>query len=316
MPTIKVSPDDAEVPFVPEANLLSTLIDAGVPIDHLCGGRGRCSTCRVFLFEGLSNVSERTTPEQKMAEKLDFPERVRLACQTTLSDSVRLRRLVLDKTDELLASQLGTPRLAGPAGREAEVAVLFVDVVGYTEMSEALPAFDIVHLLNRFFSRTAEVVAANSGVIDNYMGDAVLALFGIHDESDPALSAVRSGVEVLDAARDLSRYVERIYRMSFGVRIGIDFGEVVFGLMGAGASARETVIGDTVNVASRLESANKDTNTEMLVSNAVYELTRKDVRFGTRHELEVRGKIGSVVAHEVLSVDDPTETTEPTEFRP
>jgi ferredoxin len=102
MPTIQVSPDDAEVPFVPEANLLTTLIDADIPIDHLCGGRGRCSTCRVFVFEGLSNVSGRTAPEEKMAQKLDFPERVRLACQTTLSDSVRLRRLVLDKTDELL----------------------------------------------------------------------------------------------------------------------------------------------------------------------------------------------------------------------
>jgi len=307
MPTIKVSPDDAEVPFVPEANLLTTLVDAGVPIDHLCGGRGRCSTCRVFLFEGLSNVSERTAPEEKMAQKLDFPERVRLACQTTLSDSVRLRRLVLDKTDELLASQLGTPRLAGPAGREAQIAVLFVDVVGYTKMSEALPAFDVVHLLNRFFSRTDDVVTANAGAIDNYMGDAVLALFGLHDEPDPALSAVRSGLAVLEVAKNLSHYVKRLYGMEFAVRVGIDYGEVIVGIMGAGDSARETVIGDTVNVASRLETANKDLGSDMLVSNAVHHLTQSSVTFGARHELDVRGKLGMVVAHEVISVDAPEE---------
>ncbi|MCL1600835.1 MAG: adenylate/guanylate cyclase domain-containing protein [Actinomycetia bacterium] len=310
MPTIRVSPDNVEVAFSPKANILDTLLDAGVPIDHLCGGRARCSTCRVFLLEGLSNVSERTEAEDAMATKLDFPPRVRLACQTTLADSVRLRRLVLDKTDVLLASQLGTPKLAGPAGREAEIAVLFADVVGYTKMSEALPPFDIVHLLNRFFSRTDDVVARNGGIIDNYMGDAVLALFGLHGEPDPALSAVRCGLAVLDVASELSHYVERIYRLSFGVRVGIDFGEVVFGVMGAGASARETVIGDTVNVASRLESANKDTGTDMLISDAVYQLTGDAVTVGERHELDVRGKLGPVVAYEVLSVDDPSDQDE------
>jgi class 3 adenylate cyclase len=307
MSTIQVSPDKVEVAFTPDANLLNALLDAGVPIDHLCGGRARCSTCRVFLFDGLDNVSARTEAEAAMAQKLDFPERVRLACQTTLSDSVRLRRLVLDKTDELLASQLGTPRLAGPAGREAQVAVLFVDVVGYTKMSEALPAFDIVHLLNRFFSRTDDVVAANAGAIDNYMGDAVLALFGLHDEPDPALSAVRSGLAVLGVAKDLSHYVERLYGMEFAVRVGIDFGEVIFGIMGAGDSARETVIGDTVNVASRLETANKDLGTDMLVSDAVHQLTQSSVTFGARHELDVRGKVGMVVAHEVISVEEGVE---------
>jgi len=302
MPTIRVSPDNVDVPFSLEANILNALLDAGVPIDHLCGGRGRCSTCRVFLVDGLPNVSERTEAEDVMATKLDFPPQVRLACQSTLSDSVRLRRLVLDKTDVLLASQLGTPRLAGPAGREAEIAVLFADVVGYTKMSEVLPPFDIVHLLNRFFSRTNDVVARNSGVIDNYMGDAVLALFGLHGEPDPALSAVRCGLAVLDVASELSRYVKRSYGLSFGVRVGIDFGEVVFGVMGAGSSARETVIGDTVNVASRLESANKETGTDMLVSNAVYQLAGDAVTYGERYELDVRGKLGPVIAHEVLSV--------------
>jgi class 3 adenylate cyclase len=307
MSTIRVSPDNVEVDFAPEANLLNTLVDAGVPIDHLCGGRARCSTCRVFLLDGISNVSVRTEAEEAMANKLDLPDRVRLACQTTLQDSVKLRRLVLDKTDEMLASQLGKPRLAGPSGREVRVAVLFIDVVGYTKMAEALPPFDIVHLLNRFFSRTADVVTEQSGIIDNYMGDAVLALFGLHDEPDPALSAVRSGLAMLGVAKDLSHYVKRSYRMEFDVRVGVDFGEVVFGVMGAGDSARETVIGDTVNVASRLEAANKELGTTMLVSNAIYELTRDSVTFGARHELDVRGKVGMVVAHEVISVGTPLE---------
>lgn len=300
MSTIEVLPDGVKVPFDVQANVLGALVESGVPIAHLCGGIARCSTCRVFVHDGLSRLSDRTPAEATMAESLDLPDEVRLACQTIATDSVTLRRLVLDKTDELLASQIGGPALVGPVGREAHVAVLFVDIVAYTEMADALPPFDIVHLLNRFFSRAGDVIAANDGVVDNYMGDAILALFGLHDEPDPALSAVRAGLGTLEVAREITQYVERIYGMSFGVRVGVDFGEVVFGLMGAGSSARETVIGDSVNVASRLESANKETGTDMLVSEAVYQLTSDDVTFGQRHELELRGKTGRVVAHEVL----------------
>jgi class 3 adenylate cyclase len=306
MANIRVWPEEIDVTFDPEANLLTTLVDAGIPIDHLCGGRARCSTCRVFVGRGLERLSDRNTAEAAMATKLDLPDAVRLACQTTLLGSVSVRRLVLDKIDEKLVSQLGaTPKLTGPVGREVSVAVLFIDVVGYTEMAAALPPYDILHLLNRFFSRTGDVVAQNAGVIDNYMGDAVLALFGLHDEPDPVLSAVRAGVGALEAARNLSEHIERVYRMSFRVRVGVDYGEAIFGLVGTGTSARETVIGDVVNVASRLESANKETGTDMLVSDSVHGLTLGQIEYGRRFELDLRGKAGRVVAHELPHPESP-----------
>ena len=305
MPQISVWPEEVVVPFDGEVNLLEALVAAGLPIAHLCGGKARCSTCRVAIVEGLADLSERTEAEAAMATRLDFPDLVRLACQTTASASVRLRRLVLDKQDVELASQLGKPKFVGPIGKEVHVAVMFVDVVGYTTMAEALPAYDIVHLLNRFFTRADSIVEDNAGRVDNYMGDAFLALFGIDDDPYPALSAVRCGIGVLELAEDLTRYIEIIYHQTFKVRVGIDFGEVVYGLMGAESSARETVIGDTVNVASRLESANKDTGTEILVSDAVFEEARDEVEFGRRFELDIRGKAGRVIAHEVLGLSAP-----------
>ena len=84
--------------------------------------------------------------------------------------------------------------------------------------------------------------------------------------------------------------------------MGIDYGEVVFGLMGAESSARETVIGDTVNVASRLEAANKDTGTQLLVTDAVYQATRNGIAYGRRFDLDLRGKTGRVVGHEVVGL--------------
>ena len=302
MPQISVWPEEAIVPFDDEVNILEALLSADLPIEHLCGGRARCSTCRVAIVEGLDDLSVRTEAEAAMATRLDFPDQVRLACQTTASRSLRLRRLVLDKQDVELASQLGKPKFVGPIGKELEVAVVFVDVAGYTTMAETLPAYDIVHLLNRFFTRADSIVQDNAGRVDNYMGDAFLALFGIDETSHPALSAVRCGIGVLELAKELTRYIELIYHQEFKVRVGIDIGEVVYGLMGAESSARETVIGDTVNVASRLEGANKETGTEILVSDAVFEETRDLVEFGRRFDLDIRGKAGQVTAHEVLGL--------------
>ena len=310
MSEIVCQPDDAHVTFDGEANVLEALVESGVAIAHLCGGRARCSTCRVRVDQGLDQLSPPTDAEGAMADRLDFPAEVRLACQATASASVTLRRLVLDSADIEMASQLGSHGLHGPIGREVRAAVVFVDVAGYTAMSEALPPYDVVHLLNRFFAGASDVVEANGGRVDNYIGDAMLALFGIDGESRPNVAAIRTGLCLLDVAADLDHYVQRIYGMNFRVRVGIDYGEVVFGLVGAETTARETAIGDVVNVASRLQAANKDVGTDMLVSDAVFDGCRDDIDFGRSFDLDLRGKVGRVRAHEVRSVRTAAEAPE------
>jgi len=237
-----------------------------------------------------------------MAAKLDFPDEIRLACQTEVAGSVRLWRLVLDKIDVEMASQLGKGHYIGPVGREVEeAAVMFTDVAGFTAMSESLPPYDVVHILNRFFSRAGAAVESQGGRVDNYMGDGLLAVFGVNGTADSALAAVKAGIEVLEVAADMDNYVSRIYGHAFKVRVGIGLGEVIFGLMGSESSARETVIGDVVNTASRLESANKTTGTTMLVTEAVQAATIDSIEYGRRFDLELPGKDGHVVAHEVIA---------------
>jgi adenylate cyclase len=309
MPEVFVSPDEVAIPLAKPANLLEVAVDAGVSIAHLCGGRARCSTCRVRIVEGLDSLTERTPEEAAMAAKLDFPSEVRLACQTQANDSVRLWRLVLDKIDLEMASQLGKGHYAGPVGREVQAAVVFVDVAGFTTMSESLPAYDVVHILNRFFNRAGEAVEANGGRVDNYMGDGLLAVFGVDGEDDSAFGAVKAGLEILAVAADMHDYVSRIYGHAFEVRIGVSLGEVIFGLMGAESSARETVLGDVVNTASRLESANKTTGTSMLVTENVHAGTLDRVEYGHQFELELPGKDAHVVAYAVVGLTDPTSGT-------
>ena len=220
MPDISVWPDDVEVHFDGGVNLLETLVTAHIPIAHLCGGRARCSTCRIRVLDGADHLSPQTKSEKKMAQRLDFPEDLRLACQTTTDGSVRIARLVLDSTDIELASQLGKSKLVGPVGREIELAVVFTDIVGYTSRADTLPAYDVVHLLNRFFARTTTLVEENGGRVDNYIGDAVFAVFGVEGTPEPALGAVRTGLGILAIADDLTNYLEPIYGMDFRGRVG------------------------------------------------------------------------------------------------
>jgi class 3 adenylate cyclase len=308
MPEAFVWPDEVSMSFDDASNLLELAIDSGVAIPHLCGGRGRCSTCRIRIVEGGNELADRTDLEAAMAAKLDFPDEIRLACQTVTTDSVGFWRLVLDKIDLEMASQLGEARYSGPVGREVQdAAVMFADVAGFTAMSEALPAYDIVHILNRFFSRVSDVVEDHGGRIDNYMGDGVLCVFGIDSDVDVSLNAVKAGLAVLDVASDMDTYLKRIYAQDFKVRVGIAVGNVIFGLMGGESSARETVIGDVVNVASRLEAANKESGTWMLVTDHMRAATESVVTFGRRFDLDLRGKTGSIVAHEVLGMADVIE---------
>ena len=303
-----VWPEEISVSFDGEKNLLEAASEAGISMAHLCGGRGRCSTCRVRILEGSDALSARTATERAMAAKLDFPDEIRLACQTQVHGSVQLWRLVLDDIDLEMASQLGSGHYVGPVGREVEAAVMFVDVAGFTTMSEHLPPYDIVHILNRFFDRSGAVVESRDGRIDNYMGDGFLALFGIDGDPDRELNAVKAGLDILTTAASMSRYLDRIYGHPFRVRVGVCVGDVVFGLMGAEASARETVIGDVVNTASRLEAANKTTGTSMLVTEAIRARTSTTVEYGRSFNLDLPGKGGQILTHEVIGLADPTTT--------
>ena len=309
MSEIYVWPEEVSISIDGAPNLLEAMTDAGVAIPHLCGGRARCSTCRVRVMEGGDHLPRRTPAEQAMAEKLDFTDDIRLACQTDVRGDVRLWRLVLDAIDIEMASQLGDGHYAGPVGREVEAVVMFVDVAGFTTMSEHLPPYDVVHILNRFFTRAGASVEASGGRVDNYMGDGFLALFGVHGEPDAALRAVEASLGICAVASDMSNYVKPIFGHSFEVRVGVGLGDVILGLMGDDASARETVIGDVVNTTSRLESANKTTGTRILVTEAIRERTATTVEYGQSFELDLHGKAGQVTAHEVLAVSAPDRAT-------
>jgi adenylate cyclase len=285
--------------------ILHASLQNSIPHTHVCGGNARCSTCRVLIFEGLEYCSPRNEKEQKMADRRNFSPNVRLACQTTLSGDVVLRRLVLDDDDRLLVDEeiIGsTPR---SVGEERLLAILFSDIRNFTAFSEAHLPYDVIHVLNRYFSRVGAIINAHHGQIDNFMGDGIMALFGVDDPANAALNAVEAAVEMLRAVEGMQFYFETQFKTNFRIGIGVHFGEVVLGAVGSADRRRLTAIGDAVNLASRVEDANKAADTQLLISHRTYLQVYSRVITGKEVELTLKGKSGTHLLHEVVGLRPP-----------
>jgi adenylate cyclase len=167
--------------------------------------------------------------------------------------------------DRLLASR------SDPPSEMREVCVLFLDIRGFTAMTRARPPGDTVALLNDFFAEMIDIVDRNHGIINKFLGDGFLALFGA------PLEDAKAAVNALAAARGMLEAVDRWNKArpqsALRVGIGIHLGEAVTGTVGSPRRKEYTVIGDTVNLAARLEQLTKETGSQLLVSSSVHNAT-------------------------------------------
>jgi adenylate cyclase len=186
---------------------------------------------------------------------------------------------------------ISNPEKLALGGERRELTVLFTDIEGFTTISEGMSPEELVGLLNEFLSEMTAIVFRNHGTLDKYEGDAVMAFWGapIHQD-DHALRACRSAIEMQEAMAELrSRWKDR-NRPTLRIRIGINTGEMVVGNMGGTGRFDYTVIGDSVNIASRLEGANKVYGTGVLVSERTYELVRDHLTGRELDLITVKGR--------------------------
>jgi len=272
MPCIHFIPDDISVEINGNETILSAALRAGIPHTHVCGGNARCTTCRIMILDDVEAcISPRNEKETLLADRLGFGPIIRLACQTYVKSDVRVRRLVLDNSDIELTKLSKTPGSVTTVGVEKSVTILFADIRNFTAFSEKQLPYDVIHLLNRYFHKMREIIERNHGYINNYMGDGLLALFGVYDPLSATEYGVSAGLEMLQAMDDLQPYIEQTYNQKLQMGVGVHCGEVVIGSIGNSDREKRMVIGDAVNVASRIESCNKSAGTRLLVSEAVYE---------------------------------------------
>ena len=300
VPRVHVGPDDKQIVMRGSETILAASLREGIPHAYACGGRARCSICRISVEKGLEFCSPRSKGERTVAERLNFGPETRLACQTKITGDVKVRRLVVDDDDiEFTRGIAGGPRPAS-IGEEKQLTILFADVRGFTALSERMSPYDVVYFLNRYFHLTTKVIESYGGYVDNYMGDGLMALFGHDDLPDAPFRAVSAALTMLKDVEKRSRHFEQLYGTSVRIGVGIHHGNVVVGMIGAGDRQRMSVIGDAVNFASRIERANKKYGTELLISNELHWLISDRITVGRRieHAL-IEGKTGQHVLHEV-----------------
>ena len=199
--------------------------------------------------------------------------------------------------DELLSQEIKL------GGEKKEISVLFSDIRGFTSMSEKLQPEEVVHILNEYLTEMTDVIFKNKGTLDKFIGDAVMALFGTPSYyKDHALRAVKTAVMMQGKLNELNEKWKKEGKHTLKIGVGVNTGEVVAGNMGSLKRMEYTVIGDTVNLASRLESLNKDLGTEIIISSATYEQVKDYVKVRQFNDIHVKGKQENLTVYEVLEL--------------
>ncbi|MBI2265863.1 MAG: adenylate/guanylate cyclase domain-containing protein [Armatimonadetes bacterium] len=221
------------------------------------------------------------------------------ATATALLEGIRARGLL----ETFAAPRVVRALLGSGAGRhKREVTVLFSDICNYTGLSESLDPSQLMTLLNEYFEEMEKIIARNGGVVNKYIGDAIMAIFGDPDPlPDHALRALRSALEMRKALTILhEKWLERSLP-SLEIGIGINTGEVEIGKLGSSRRWEYGAIGDAVNVASRLEHLTREKGYPILMSKATYDKTAAGIEAISLGSLDIRGKEASV---EVFAVKE------------
>ncbi len=202
-----------------------------------------------------------------------------------------------DVYDQLVAD----PALARLGGQRREMTVLFSDIRGFTTVSERGQPEEIVGLLNEYFTCMVDRVFAHQGTLDKFVGDMVMALFGAPlDDPEHADHAVETAIEMVDALAALNAQWRAQGRPELDIGIGINTGPMIAGNIGSDAIMSYTVIGDAVNLGSRLESLNKQYGTRIIISDATRLCLSRPYRLRPLGEVVVKGKTQPVAIFEVI----------------
>jgi adenylate cyclase len=290
------------VPLIPGATVLETLRAHGIPHASVCGGRARCTTCRVLVTKGLGKLPEPDGLEAKALARIAATPGMRLACQIRPTADIAIAPLLAADASAADGAVRG-----GLEGREQLVTVVFVDIRGATTLAEGKLPYDVLFILNRFFHAMTQALAATNGHYSQFTGDGLMALYGL-DAKNPAAGAtdaLRGAREMLMRLDQLNRELGAELAQPLRMGIGIHFSEAIVGAMGPPKSQIITAIGDTVNTAARLESLTKDYACALVVSQRAAEAAGLDLGGHDLHECAVKGRVETVQFYALKAVPEP-----------
>jgi adenylate cyclase len=280
-----------QVPILPGATVLETLRENGIAHASVCGGRARCSTCRILVTKGLDKLPAAAGLEAKTLARIGATDGMRLACQIRPTDDISVMPLLAADANAADGAVRG-----GLEGSERLITVVFVDLRGSTSMGETRLPYDVLFILNQFFHEMTKALVATSGHYSQFTGDGLMALYGLNaaNPATGAAEAVRGAREMLARLEQLNHQLRGDLREPLRIGIGIHYGEAIVGAMGPPRSQIITAIGDTVNTCARLESLTKEYECAIVISRAAAEAAGLGLDGQELHQAPVKGRTESV----------------------
>ena len=284
-------------------SVLEALQGAGVEHASVCGGRGRCTTCRISVGEAVEHLPKPDKLEARALSRIDADPSIRLACQ------LRPRR-------DLHATPLLPPtataahgRLPGGVhGREQQIVTMFIDLRGSTRLGERRLPYDVLFILNLFFAEMTAALSETGGHYAQFNGDGLMALYGLDDGVKAGSRQALAGAVRMFARLDmLNHRLKDELAEPLRMGIGLHSGEAIVGTMGPPKSPLLSAIGDNINIAARLESQTKVFDCPLVISADLTRHTGIDTSGFTKHQITVKGREAPI---DVFAVTD-IETIKP-----
>ena len=190
-------------------------------------------------------------------------------------------------------------------GEKRNITVFFSDIRGFTSISESISPEELVRLLNEYLTEMTSIIINDQGLVDKYMGDAIMAFWGAPlDQPDHAEMACSSSLEMIDKLRDLQKKWKKEGIPSFDIGIGLNSGDAIVGNMGSSNRFDYTAMGDNVNLASRMEGLNKIYGTNIIISGNTHKIIKENFETRKLDAVKVKGKKKSILIYELLSQKD------------
>jgi adenylate cyclase len=274
-------------------SVLEASLRYNVPHASVCGGRARCSTCRIRIIGDCSGLPEPSQREAFVLSRVGTNDpSIRLACQLRPTADLSFFQLFLPNTSTASAHASNPTRI----GQERYLVSLFVDMRGSTRLAEKMLPFDTVFVVNRFLAAVAQAVIECGGRPNQFVGDGMLALFGLATSAQTACrQALRAAALIAKNIDEVNQFLSHDLREPIRFGIGIHGGEVIVGDIGYRDHMVFTALGDAVNVAARLQDMTKSLSCEAIVSEEVRVTAGLGADDLPKQDVDIRGRAEPMV---------------------
>jgi adenylate cyclase len=268
-------------------------------------------TILFILYRQVTNPIRELVQETEKIKTFNLDEKVNIRASLfeikTLVDAIANMKIGLQSFKKFVPSQLVKQLMesgleANTSGQRREVTIFFSDIADFTTISESMRPSELAAHLSEYFNELTKIIMEHNGTVDKYIGDAIMAFWNAPVEmNDHAKVACLATLKIFQRVNELEKKWTAEGKPVFRTRIGINTGDVVVGNMGSDQRLNYTVIGDPVNLASRLESLNKYYGSHIIISQFTHEKCADDFEVRTLDYVLVKGKIKAVSIYELLA---------------